>query len=144
MAVTAKWYTNAFFSAFGGSARIQTEVDVMKVSMHTITYTPAQTTDDYWNDATNEVSSANYTTGGYTLLTLNQTVTSNVWNWTAANPAWTTITCSPAVAVYYDSSPGTAGTDPLISYLDFGGSQVLVGVNFSITHDAAGIVKVTT
>ena len=66
MAVTNKWYGQAFLQAF--DKEIDFLADTIKVTLHNSTYSPAQDTDDYANDATNELTTANgYTAGGGTL-----------------------------------------------------------------------------
>lgn len=121
------------------------EADTMKVALTTSSYSPSQDADDFFDDVTNEVSSSGYTAGGYSLTGSDQTYTSgtNVWAWDAGDPSWTGVTFAARYAVYYDSSPGSDATRPLVSYLNFGADQSISGANFSITHDAGGIVKVT-
>lgn len=148
MAVTAGWYYNAFFSAFGGAgAQIDTEVDAMKVALlqGSGSYTLSQANHDYFDDVVgSEVSSSGYSAGGYALVSLDQAFTSNVWYWTAANPSWTGVTFTTRYAIYYDGTGGgTNATRPLMSFANFGADQSISAANFSLTHDAAGIVKVT-
>ena len=54
----------------------------------------------------------------------------------AADTEWTTVTVTTSHAVIYDET----ATSNLIASLDFGGSQVMVGVDFTIAWNAAGII----
>jgi len=66
MAVTAKVYNLAITSL--ANKEIDWGSDTIKVSLHTSSYTPSQTTHDYQSDLTNEVANGNgYATGGATL-----------------------------------------------------------------------------
>lgn len=141
MPVTAGWYGNALISAF--DALIDVESHTMKVMLLDGTHTSSQDTHDTYTDVSgDEVSSAGYTVGGFTLVSSDQaygTPTSKVWQWTAGNPSWTGVSFTTEYAVYYD----TVATQPLMSFVNFGADQVISSANFSITHDAAGIVKLT-
>jgi hypothetical protein len=61
---------------------------------------------------------------------------------TAAIPSWTSLAGSPAFAVFYDSTPGTAATNPVICYWDLGGSQT-PGTTFTLTVSGTGLVTFT-
>lgn len=143
MAVSAKIYTNAFFSAF--DKLIDLEADTMKVSLQTASYTPSQSAHDFYDDAsaTDVGASGTYSADGVTLTTSNSTVASLVWNWDADDISVTGVTFNTRYAIYYDSSPASNATRPLVSYLDFGATQTLSAVSFAITHDVAGIIKAT-
>lgn len=144
MAVTAKFYGNAFVHAF--NKRIDFDTDTIKVSLHTSSYTPDQDAHDYADDLTNEVANGNgYTTGGATLGSPSITYTgaSNVLKLDGADVTWSSSTITARYAVIYDATPGTAGTNPLIAYVDFGADVSSTNSNFTITWDAAGIATVT-
>jgi hypothetical protein len=58
---------------------------------------------------------------------------------------WTNVTFSPTYAFVY-KAVGTnfaAATDILIGYIDFGGTQSVVGANFTIQFDSTGVFKIT-
>lgn len=141
MAVTAKVY-NAAITALANK-EIDWGTDTIKVSLHTSAYTPNQTTHDYFNDATNEVSGTGYTAGGATLASKTEAFTGQVKQFDAADVTWATSTITARYAVVYDASPGTAATNPLICYVDFGADVVSSGGDFKITWDATGIFTVT-
>ena len=72
MSVVNKWYRAAFAGQYSATAarRVDWVTDAIKVSLHTNTYSFAQDSDDFFNDATNELSTAGgYTAGGVTLGT---------------------------------------------------------------------------
>src|SRR5216117_1269938 len=121
MAATTKWYTTAIKNNFAGLANAvwDWDTDTIKCSLHTATYAVNQNADDFFNDVTNEVSSANYTAGGNTLASPTLTVVSNVVQIDAADTTWTNVTFTTRYAVIYKST-GTASTSPLIAYIDFG------------------------
>lgn len=137
------WYTTAFKNAITGAANStwDWDTDTIKCSLHTSAYAVNQNTDLFWNTATNEVASANYTTGGNT-LTNTASVAANVAQFTTAATTWTTVTFTCRYAVVYKST-GTSTTSPLIAYIDFGADQTVAGGNFSITFDATGLIKAT-
>jgi hypothetical protein len=70
VSVVNKWYRAAFQGQFSATAarRVDWVTDAIKCSLHTNTYSFAQDSDDFFNDATNELSTAGgYTAGGVTL-----------------------------------------------------------------------------
>lgn len=143
MAVTAFWYGNAFKAAF--NKEIDLDSDTIKVALCTSTYTPNQDTHDYFNDVTNEVTGTGYTAGGATLTSPSVTYTggTNVFAFDAADTSWSTSTLTARYAVIYDSTPGTAATNPLIAYVDFGADVSTTAGTFAITWAAGGLVSVT-
>jgi hypothetical protein len=119
--------------------------DTIKVALATSSYTPDQDTHDFFNDVTNEITGTGYTAGGATLgtKTLAYTAGSNLITADAADTSWTTSTLTARYAVIYDSTPGTAATNPLISYVDFGADVSSTASTFQITWDSAGIFTIT-
>ena len=146
-AVTAFWYGNAFVSAF--NKLIDLDGDAIKCSLHTSTYTPNQDTHDFFNDATNEVAAGGgYTAGGVTLTGVTAaasqyTGATNVWAFDAADATWAASTITARYAVVYDSTPGTAATNPLLFYVDFGADVSSTGGTFTVSWAAGGLAKVT-
>jgi len=145
MAVTAFWYANAFEAAF--DKEIDFLADVMKVQLHLSTYTPNQDTHDYMDDLTNEVANANgYVTGGETLGTKTHDNTNNVSAFDAANSVWTSTGAGFTArrSVIADTTPGTAGTNPLLCWMDFGQDETASGGGtFTIAWHASGIATIT-
>jgi len=145
MAVTAFWYAIAFISAF--DVEVDFLADTIKVALTTSTYTPNQDTHDYFNDVTNEITDSGYTAGGATLGTKTNTSTLNVVTFDSADPSWTSggaATFTARRAVYYDATPATAATQPLLLWVDFGQNEVAQnGGTFTIQHNASGIATIT-
>lgn len=146
MAVTTKWYGTPVKNLMGGVANgvWDWDTDTIKISLHTATYAFNQDTDDFWNDATNEVSSANYTSGGATLASPTVTYDSatNETRLDAADVSWSNVSFTARYAVVYKST-GVSTTSPLIGNIDFGADQTVSSGTFSITFDATGVLKAT-
>jgi hypothetical protein len=145
MAVTTTWYGAGFSNFVKGTANAawDWDTDTIKLSLHTATYTPDPDTHDFYNDVSNEVSSANYTAGGNTLAgppSVTVDSATNEVRLDANDVSWTTVTFTTRYAVIYKST-GTASTSPLIAYIDFGADQTVSAGNFSITFAATGIIK---
>ena len=142
MAVTALLYGS--FPAKLANKEIDWDSDTIKVALATSTYTPAQDTHDYFNDITNEVTGTGYTAGGATLASKTVTYTSgtNTQAFDAADTSWASSTITARYAIIYDSTPGTAATNPLIGYVDFGADVSSTAAAFTITWDAGGIFTI--
>lgn len=114
--------------------------DTIKVALVTSSYTFDPDTHDFFDDITNEFSGTGYTAGGATLGSQSVTFVgaSNRIKLDGADTTWTSSTITAAGAVIYKST-GTAGTSPLIAYIDFGGDKVSDGGTFQITWHADGI-----
>ncbi len=120
--------------------------DTIKVALLTSSYSPNQDTHDYYDDVVaNEVTGTGYTTGGATLASKTSTYDSanNVIVLDAADVTWSSSTITARYAVVYNDSGATAGTKPLIGYVDFSSDQSSTNGNFTITWDATGIVRIT-
>ena len=143
MAVTAVLY-GAFVSK-ALNKEVDWDTDSIKVALCTSSYVPAQDTHDYFNDITNEVTGTGYTAGGTALANKTATYTAgtNTWKFDADDTVWSTSTITARYAILYDASGGTAATNPLIGYVDFGADVSSSGGSFTITWDAAGIFTIT-
>jgi hypothetical protein len=143
MAVSAKFYGNAFVSAF--NKKIDFDSDTIKVALCTSSYTPDQDAHDFFNDITNEVTGTGYTAGGATLTSASITYTgaSNVLKLDGDDTSWASSTITARYAIIYDATPGTAATNPLIAYVDFGADVTSTAGTFTIAWDANGIATVT-
>jgi hypothetical protein len=118
VAVTNKWYGQAFIQAF--DKEIDYLADAITVTLHSSSYTPDQDTHDYQNDLTNELGTANgYTAGGQAMgtKTNDYTAGTNVVAFKAADVVWTaTGTLTARKAAVACTTPGTAATNPLLTY----------------------------
>jgi hypothetical protein len=118
--------------------------DTWQYSLHTATYTPNQDTDDFFNDATNEVSGTGYTTKGVTLASKASTydTATDEWRFDANDAAWTTATiASIRYGVLWQDTAGASTTDPVAAYHDLG-AQSVTAANFTVQFDATGIAKI--
>jgi hypothetical protein len=139
MAVSAKFYGNAFVSAF--NKKIDFDSDTIKVALCTSSYTPDQDAHDFFNDITNEVTGTGYTAGGATLTSASITYTgaSNVLKLDGDDTSWASSTITARYAIIYDATPGTAATNPLIAYVDFGADVTSTAGTFTMAWDAAAL-----
>ncbi len=142
---TVLWYGNVPQQFF--TKKIDLLADTIKVSLHTVTYVPNQDTDDFWNDTSNEVAATgNYSAGGQQITndTLGYTSGTNVTKYDGDDMSWATSTIAAArVAVIYDSTPGTAATNPLIGYVVFSADVTTSAGTLAIVWDSAGILTLT-
>jgi hypothetical protein len=143
MAVTGLIYGKAFLAL--ANKEIDWVADAIKCGLATSSYQPDQDAHDYWDDVTNEVSGTGYTAGGATLANATSTYTAgtNIWAADADNAAWTSSTITARYAIVYDSTPGSAATNPLICYQNAGEDVSTTAGTFTVAWAAAGIVQVT-
>ena len=147
-AVTANWYGNALLGQFSTTAarRVDWVTDAIKTSLHTSTYTPNQDTDDFFNDATNELSTAGgYTAGGVTLAgkTLTYDSGTNETRLDANDAQWTSASFTARIAVTYSDTGGASSTDPVMGFVNFGGDETVSSGTFTIQWDSTGVLKIT-
>lgn len=142
MAVSAKMYGKFLLSL--ANKEVDLDSDTLKVMLCTSSYTPDQDTHQYKSSVTNEVSGTGYTATGQALtsVTVGYDAPSNTLKLDAADPSWTSSTITARYAVFYDSTPSTDATRPLIAYVDFGADVISTAGTFTITLDAAGIVTI--
>lgn len=127
-------------------ADVDWTADTIKCSLHTSSYTPAQDTHDFYDDVTNEVSSANYSAGGASLANKTRVYDAGTNKITldADDVSWTNVTFTARYAVLYKARGGASTADELLGWVDFGGDQTVTGGVFSLTWNASGIVTLTT
>jgi hypothetical protein len=136
---------------FGGflqslaNKEIDLDSDTLKVMLCTSAYTPNQDTHRYKSSVTNEVTGAGYTAGGATLagVAVTYTAGTNTLMLDANDPSWASSTITARYAVFYDSTPATDATRPLISFVDFGADVTSTNGPYTVAVDAAGIVTLT-
>lgn len=124
---------------------IDLDTDTIKASFHTSSYTPNQDSDDFFDDATNEVSSSgSYTAGaagGVTLgnKTVTQDNTDNEGVFDADDLSVTSFTGTFQWIVLRKDT-GTAGTSPLIAAIDITTATATAGT-VAVTWAAEGILN---
>ncbi len=117
--------------------------DTIKQTLHTGTWTPNQTTNEVKADATNELATGGgYTALGVALASKTYAASALVTTFDAADTTWTAFTNTFQHAAIWDDTP-TAPADPLISYVDTGGTQTLNGTDLSFVWNASGIFQFT-
>lgn len=147
MAVTAYWYGKGLEGQYGTTSarRVDWVSDTINVALCASSYTPDQDADDFFDDVSNEISGPGYTAGGAALGTksVNYDSATNTVSLRAATTSWTSASFTARYAVIYKST-GTAGTSPLLGYVDFGGDETVSSGTFSIAWDATdGVLKIT-
>lgn len=145
MTVTAFWFGQGVKHAV--SDTIWT-TDTIKAALTTVTYVPDQDAHEFFSSVTNELSGNGYPAGGVTLTGkgLSYDAATNQTRLTASNSTYTAsagnvITARRAV-IY--KSTGTAGTSPLLGWVDFGADTSSgTGGDLVIAWDATGVLRVT-
>jgi hypothetical protein len=135
-------------NSFNGGA-IDFDAATLKIAVVTAGYTPAQNTDDFWDDAqASEVSGTNYTAGGN--VCANATVTmdgAGLVTIDADDPAtWlqdaSGFTNGRRLVLYSDT--GTPATSPIFGYsADFGSDLGNLSGDFFAAINAAGFFTST-
>lgn len=145
MAVTNRWYGQCFLAM--ADKEIDYLADTIVVTLHTSSYSPAQDTDDYQDNLTNELSTANgYTSGGGTLANKvnDYTAGTNVVRFTADDEVWTASgTLTARTAVVADTTPGSAATNPLLTYHQSDADISATDAAWTFDIPAAGFATIT-
>lgn len=145
MAVENKWFGEATLNAY--DKEIDYLADNIAVKLHDNTDPPNQDTDNYQDDITGELSTANgYTVGGQNLASKGNTYTggTNVIAFTAADVVWTASgTLTARKAVVSDSSPGSAATNPLLTYHNSDADISATDAAWTFDIPAAGFATIT-
>lgn len=125
-----------------------TDLDADTIKMLLVNATYAALSDatkqghEFRSDVTaNEVAaSGTYATGGPTLAAKTSAQSAGTYTFdNTVDPSFTGATITASGAVIYQDTAGADTTDPLIAYLDFGGSQSVVGGTFTVQFNASGI-----
>lgn len=148
MAVTAHTYTKLALSLAQGKVNFSSDTFKVKLlSSYTVggTQDSAQFESDIITGGVGVelATSGGYTAGGIALTSSTFTESGHVYTYTCANPVWATATFTAAFALFIDTTPGTAGTNPVICWWDFGGSDVGTGGNFTLQINASGLLTIT-
>jgi hypothetical protein len=137
-----------FFSA----TDLLNPTNTFKMTLHTSTWTPADSTDEVYADVTNELSTANgYTSGGIALSGVTLTQTSGVVKFTFTAPVWTASGGSiPAWRYGVVRAVGTLNgkVDPIVGHFlgDSAPADVpatTTGNTLTVTPNASGVMSAT-
>lgn len=147
MAVSAKLYAKGPMNMAGGDASGDGPMDLLsdslKLTLHTATYTPNQSTNEVKADATNELgTSGGYTALGQALASKTFTSSSLVVTFDAADVTWTATSITHRYAVLWDDTP-TTPADPLIMYIDNGGDLTTSSTDLVYQFAAGGLFTIT-
>ena len=149
MALTAVKYNLSIKSI--ADKLIDFDSDTFKCAL-LASYTPdaSATGHQFWSQvkaAGTEATGTGYTAGGVTLTSVTWTQTSGTWALKGTIPAWDTTggTLAAAFAVFYDNTPATDATRPVLCYWNLdgsGGTQTSSNGSFTLTQNASGIYTI--
>ena len=148
MAVTAHTYTMLAKSLVDKLADLDS--DTLKVKLLSA-YTIGSTQDTAQFEADvitagvgTELTTANgYTAGGVSLSGVSFTKSGHVYTLTCTSPSWASASFAASHALFLDSTPGSAATNPVICFWDFGGTITGGGGTFTLTVSASGLLTMT-
>lgn len=108
--------------------------DTFKAMLVTSTYTPNKGTHTKRSDVTNEVTGTGYSAGGTacTVSVVATDTTNHRADITLGAVSWGSSTITARGLVVYKST-GTASTDNLVAYIDFGSDVTSSGGTFSVS-----------
>src|SRR4051795_5872668 len=117
---------------------VDLDTDTIKLILIVTAYTPAQGTHDFRDDlgANEATGGSGYTAGGFTLASKTLAVATLTVNWDAADISQA-ITGGPFAFRYgaFYKVVGTAATDLLVAYVDFGAQSVTdATLNITLTN----------
>jgi hypothetical protein len=139
---TFLWFGNFFLAAL--NKEVDLNSDVIKC-MHT-SATPNQDTWDYKDDVTSEITGTNVPAGGFTCdnVTVTYTAGTNVVKVDHDDEVISSATATGITSsVWYDSSPGSDATRPLIGYVTWSGALSPSAGTLTFTIDSAGLATIT-
>lgn len=116
--------------------QIDLDTDVFKCMLVQSAYAPDKDAHEFRSSVTNEASGAGYTTGGSVVTaTVSRDDANDRVDVTFSNPSWANATITARAAVIY-KNVGSAATDPLIAYVDFGSDVTSTNGTFAVTFSA--------
>ena len=113
---------------------IDFDTDSFKLMLVTSSYTADKDAHTKRSDVTNEVTGTGYTSddaANATTVTVTKDTTNDRIDIDFSNVSWTSATITAAGGVIYKST-GTASTDNLVAYLDFGGDVTSTNGTFTV------------
>jgi len=111
---------------------IDFDTNSFKIELVTSSYTPNKDTHTKRSDVTNEISGTGYTAGGVsTAVTVTNDTANDRIDINFADVSWASATLTAAAAVIYKTT-GTASTDNLVAYLDFGSNVTSTNGTFTL------------
>jgi len=141
----------AYYNALAKIFNKETDLDSddIRAALVTSAYTPDRTAHSYWTSVVGSelANGSGYTTNGVALTAKTLTVSTTLLTFTATGITWT-FTGNKAFryVVFYNRTPATDGTRPLLGYIDLGSAwpTLVNGDVFAPTFDPANtIIKAT-
>jgi hypothetical protein len=121
-------------------AKADVDFDTMTCKVLLVSSIPSDANLDAWvnrSDVTNEITGTGYTAGGvaqaFTLDALDTTNNRQSVTYTDNLTAWTTATITAVGAIIYKNS-GSAATDTLLHFVDFGGTVSVTAGTFGLDY----------
>jgi hypothetical protein len=146
MTVTAHSYTKLALSL--GTKKIDFTADTFKVMLlSAYTVGTTQDTAQFVSDVLAvgaEASGTGYTAGGLAIPSPTFTESGHVYTFGSAGTLqWTSSTITASYALFYDSTPGSNATNPVLAYWDFGGAQSSSAGTFTLSLTGNAIATIT-
>lgn len=141
MALTHKWYGQAFVRAFSSTGLDLAAGDVTAL-LTDDTYTPDQDADAFLDDVTGELSGGGYARVDLTSEGVTYDAGTNTLTFDADPIVFAALTGTfRHVVIFVDS--GTASTSPLVSVVSSDSDLTASGGNVTVTPHANGLASVT-
>lgn len=116
----------------------------VKHSLHTATWTPDRDVNDFFDDATNELSGSGYAQQTLASKTITYDTASDQVRWDAADVTFSFSASSTwRYGVIFVDTAGAASTDPLYGLLTWDSNQT-VSTTYTLQWDPAGIFFIDT
>jgi hypothetical protein len=145
VAVTAGMYGLGCKGSVTGQVDLDT--DSFKAMLTTVSYVIDATaidTHQFRSSVTNEITGAGYTAGGVALTTVTCTydTATNEVRWDFDDPTWTGATFTARNMIVYKNR-GSAATDDLVMWVNFGQDEAVVSGLFAYIVPATGALAYT-
>jgi len=145
MSIAVNWFGLGLLAILEAPYDLEAEGTAgrLMLSLHTSSDAPNRDTNDFFDDATNELANGNgYTTGGIALTSVATSYdsASDEVRFDCDDPAWTfTAGKTWLYGVLYDNQAGASSTDPVFALLTWDTSQI-VSTSYTLTINAAGLL----
>lgn len=137
MVATGDWFTYGLYHIMNGDVNLNN----IKVSLHTNAWTPLRDSHEYREDLTDESEATGYQAGGIELANPVLSVSGSDVILDGDDIELTiTGTLTARYAALY-CSIGTAATDILLGYVDFGEDKSVTDGPYNLLWDAIGILR---
>ncbi|MEI6032428.1 MAG: hypothetical protein WCQ20_14890 [Synechococcaceae cyanobacterium ELA739] len=128
----ASFIYNSFWDDLA-RGNIDLDTDSFKAMLVSSSYSADKDAHLKRSSVTNEVSGTGYSAGGTAVtITLAKDTANDRLTATFSSPSWASSSVTARGAVYYKNT-GSASTDPLCFFVDFGSNVVSSGATFSIS-----------